>query len=128
MGMIKTDYIILGFDLTQYWERCYTDKWRTDENIEKWEHNQTKGNIRLFTDSSSAYLYFGYILYTKDKYDDEPIKINLSGDVDIEEYINKRYYEVIQALRDSKLFYKLSDKITGHDKIPFQIISFSMYR
>lgn len=63
MSMTREDYIILGFDLSPYREQIYTDGWRTDENIDKWEYCQTKDNIQLFTDPmSGAHLYFGYIL------------------------------------------------------------------
>ena len=60
MSMTREDYIILGFDLSPYREQIYTDEWRTDENIDKWECCQTKGNIQLFTDPmSGSHLYFG---------------------------------------------------------------------
>ena len=67
MSMTREDYIILGFDLSPYREQIYTDEWCTDENIDKWEYCQTKGNIQLFTDRmSGSHLYFGYILSAQD--------------------------------------------------------------
>ena len=110
MSMTREDYIILGFDLSPYREQIYTDEWCTDENIDKWEHCQTKGNIQLFTDPMSGlHLYFGYILSAQDEYDEpEVTKISLS-DEEIKD-MEKIWDKTMDALIESKL---ISESMMG---------------
>ena len=123
--MTREDYIILGFDLSPYREQIYTDEWRTDENIDKWECCQTKGNIQLFTDPMSGlHLYFGYILSAQDEYDNpETTKINL-GIKDME----KMWEKVLDAFNETRLISEAMMEIIAEDNIPFEVICFTEYR
>src|SRR5699024_2401877 len=106
MSMTREDYIILGFDLSPYREQIYTDEWHTNENIDKWEYCQTKGNIQLFTDPmSGSHLYFGYILSAQNEFDEpEVTKINLGDRED--KYMDEMYEKVLDALYETKLISK----------------------
>ena len=125
MSMTREDYIILGFDLSPYREQIYTDEWRTDENIDKWECCQTKGNIQLFTDPMSGlHLYFGYILSAQDEYDNpETTKINL-GIKDME----KMWEKVLDAFNETRLISEAMMEIIAEDNIPFEVMCFTEYR
>ena len=128
MSIVRTDYIILGFDLTPYREQIYTEEWCTDENIEKWESYQSEGHVQLFSDPmSSLHLYFGYILSAQDEYEKpETIKINLADSNELD--INEKYDLVLDNLMDSNLFSLPLKNIVDDDKVPFEIIFFAEYR
>ena len=128
MSMTREDYIILGFDLSPYREHIYTDEWRTDENIDKWECCQTRGNIQLFTDPMSGlHLYFGYILAAQDEYDNpETTKISLR-DEDIEQ-MEEMWERVLDALIESKLISELMQEVIAKDEVPLEVICFTEYR
>ena len=127
MSMTREDYIILGFDLSPYREQIYTDEWCTDENIDKWEYCQTKGNIQLFTDRmSGSHLYFGYILSAQDEYDNpETTKISLTDEnmSRMEETLDK----VMDALTESKLISQSMQEVIAEDNVPFEVICFTEY-
>ena len=128
MSMTREDYIIFGFDLSPYRDQIYTEEWRTDENIDKWECYQSKGNIQLFTDPMSGlHLYFGYILLSQNEYDiPETIKINLVDNG--EEEVNEKYDMVLEALIESNLIQQSMQETIENDKVPFEIICFTEYR
>ncbi|HJF40219.1 MAG TPA: hypothetical protein K8V91_04775 [[Clostridium] spiroforme] len=126
--MTREDYIILGFDLSPYREQIYTDEWRTDENIDKWECCQTKGNIQLFTDPmSGSHLYFGYILSAQDEFDEpEVTKISLR-DREIK-YMDEMWEKVLEALSETKIISESMLEAIAKGKIPFELICFTEYR
>lgn len=128
MSMTREDYIIFGFDLSPYRDQIYTEEWRTDENINKWECYQSKGNIQLFTDPMSGlHLYFGYIILSQNEYDTpETIKINLVDNGEKE--INEKYDMVLEALIESNLIQQFMRETIENDKVPFEIICFAEYR
>lgn len=128
MSMTREDYIILGFDLSPYREQIYTDEWRTDENIDKWECCQTKGNIQLFTDPmSGSHLYFGYILSAQDEFDEpEVTKISLR-DREIK-YMDEMWEKVLEALSETKIISESMLEAIAKGKIPFELICFTEYR
>lgn len=128
MSMTREDYIVLGFDLSPYREQIYTDEWRTDENIDKWEYCQTKGNIQLFTDPmSGSHLYFGYILSAQDEYDEpEVTKISLR-DEEIKD-MEKIWDKTMDALIESKLISESMMGVLEKDEVPFEMICFTEYR
>lgn len=128
MSMTREDYIILGFDLSPYREQIYTDEWCTDENIDKWEHCQTKGNIQLFTDPMSGlHLYFGYILSAQDEYDEpEVTKISLR-DEEIKD-MEKIWDKTMDALIESKLISESMMGVLEKDEVSFEVICFTEYR
>lgn len=128
MSMKREDYIILGFDLSPYREQIYTDEWRTDENIDKWECYQTKGNIQLFTDPmSGSHLYFGYILSAQDEFDEpEVTKISLSDREN--KYMDEMWEKVLDALNETKIISESILEVIAKDKIPFELICFTEYR
>ena len=127
MSMTREDYIILGFDLSPYREQIYTDEWCTEENIDRWECCQSKGNIQLFTDRmSGSHLYFGYILSTQDEYDNpETTKISLTDESmsHMEETLDK----VMDALTESKLISQSMQEVIAEDNVPFEVICFTEY-
>ena len=127
MSMTREDYIILGFDLSPYREQIYTDEWRTDDNIDKWECCQTKDNIQLFTDPmSGSHLYFGHILSARDEYDNpETTKISLTDESmgRMEETLDK----VMDALIESKLISQSMQEVIAEDNVPFEVICFTEY-
>ena len=127
MSMTRENYIILGFDLSPYREQIYTDEWRTDENIDKWECYQNKGNIQLFTDPMSGlHLYFGYIVSARDEYDNpETTKISLTDESmgRMEETLDK----VMDALIESKLISQSMQEVIAEDNVPFEVICFTEY-
>ena len=127
MSSEREDYIILGFDLSPYREQIYTGEWCTDENIDKWEYCQTKGNIQLFTDPMSGFhLYFGYILSAQDEYDNpETTKISLT-DEEIK-HMEKIWDKVLDALNETKLVSKSMMEVIATDKVPFEVICFTEY-
>lgn len=128
MSMTREDYIILGFDLSPYREQIYTDEWHTNENIDKWEYCQTKGNIQLFTDPmSGSHLYFGYILSAQDEFDEpEVTKINLEDRED--KYMDEMYEKVLDALYETKLISKSMMEVIEKDDVAFEVICFTEYR
>lgn len=128
MSMTREDYIILGFDLSPYREQIYTDEWRTDENIDKWECCQTKGNIQLFTDHmNGSHLYFGYILSAQDEFDEpEVAKINLGDRED--KYMDEMCEKVLDALYETKLISKSMMEVIAKDDVAFEVICFTEYR
>lgn len=128
MSMTREDYIILGFDLSPYREQIYTDEWRTDDNIDKWECCQTKDNIQLFTDPmSGAHLYFGYILSAYDEFDKpEVTKIGLR-DEEIK-HMEKMWEKVLDALNETQLISESMMEIIAKDNVPFEVICFTEYR
>lgn len=126
VSSIKTDYVIMSFDLTQYMDDIYTEEWRTDENIEKWQDYKFKGNVQLFSDPMSrCHLYFGYIVSERNEYNDSTTKIFLSDCK--QEYICEIYNKVINELKETKL---ISESIMNiiKDGIPFELICFTEYR
>lgn len=128
MSMTREDYIILGFDLSPYREQIYTDEWHTNENIDKWEYCQTKGNIQLFTDPmSGSHLYFGYILSAQNEFDEpEVTKINLEDRED--KYMDEMYEKVLDALYETKLISKSMMEVIAKDDVAFEVICFTEYR
>ena len=128
MSMTREDYIILGFDLSPYREQIYTDEWCTDENIDKWECYQTKGNIQLFTDPmSGSHLYFGYILSAQDEFDEpEVTKISLRDREN--KYMDEMWEKVLDALNETKIISESILEVIAKDKIPFELICFTEYR
>ena len=128
MSMTREDYIILGFDLSPYREQIYTDEWYTNENIDKWEYCQTKGNIQLFTDPmSGSHLYFGYILSAQDEFDEpEVTKINLGYRED--KYMDEMCEKVLDALYETKLISKSMMEVIAKDDVAFEVICFTEYR
>ena len=126
--MTRENYIVLGFDLSPYREQIYTDEWCTDENIDKWEYCQTKGNIQLFTDPmSESHLYFGYILSAQDEYDEpEVTKISLR-DEEIKD-MEKIWDKTMDALIESKLISESMMGVLEEDEVPFEVICFTEYR
>jgi len=128
MSMTREDYIILGFDLSPYREQIYTDEWHTNENIDKWEYCQTKGNIQLFTDPmSGSHLYFGYILSAQNEFDEpEVTKINLGDRED--KYMDEMYEKVLDALYETKLISKSMMEVIAKDDVAFEVICFTEYR
>lgn len=128
MSMTREDYIILGFDLSPYREQIYTDEWHTNENIDKWEYCQTKGNIQLFTDPmSGSHLYFGYILSAQDEFDEpEVTKINLGDRED--KYMDEMCEKVLDALYETKLISKSMMEVIAKDDVAFEVICFTEYR
>lgn len=126
--MTREDYIILDFDLSPYREQIYTDEWCTDENIDKWEYCQTKGNIQLFTDPmSGSHLYFGYILSAQDEFDEpEVTKINLGDRED--KYMDEMCEKVLDALYETKLISKSMMEVIAKDDVAFEVICFTEYR
>ena len=128
MSMTGEDYIILGFDLSPYREQIYTDEWRTDENIDKWEYCQTKGNIQLFTDSMNrSHLYFGYILSAQDEFDKPEVKKICLRDEEIKN-MEKTWEKVLDALNETRLISESMMEIIAKDNIPFEVICFTEYR
>lgn len=127
MSSEREDYIIIGFDLSPYRKQIYTDEWCTDENIDKWECCQTKGNIQLFTDPmSGSHLYFGYILSAQDEYDNpETTKISLR-DEDIK-HMEEMCDKVLDALNETRLISEAIMEIIAEDNIPFEVICFTEY-
>lgn len=128
MSMTREDYIILGFDLSPYREQIYTDEWHTNENIDKWEYCQTKGNIQLFTDPmSGSHLYFGYILSAQNEFDEpEVTKINLEDRED--KCMDEMYEKVLDALYETKLISKSMMEVIAKDDVAFEVICFTEYR
>ena len=128
MSMERTDYVILGFDLTPYRNKIYTEEWCTDENIDKWESYQSEEHVQLFSDPTSGlHLYFGYILSAQNEYDKpETIKINLADSDELN--IAEKYNLVLYNLIDSNLFSLPLKNIVSDDKVPFEIICFTEYR
>ena len=128
MSMTREDYIILGFDLSPYREQIYTDEWRTDENIDKWECYQTKGNIQLFTDPmSGSHLYFGYILSAQNEFDEpEVTKISLRDEA--VKHMEKIWDKVLDALNETKLISESMMEVIAEDNVPFEAICFTAYR
>lgn len=128
MSMHRNDYIIMGFDLTPYRGKIYTEEWCTDENIDKWENYQSEGQVQLFSDPMSGlHLYFGYILSAQDEYDtSKAIKINLADSNELDFY--EKYDLVLGNLINSNLFSLPLKNIVSDDKVPFEIICFTEYR
>ena len=78
MSMEANYYTIAGYDLTPFRDEIYTEEWaENEENIDRWENRQRKGEIQLFSDPCSGnHLYFGYILSTNNEFDEfEPMRI-----------------------------------------------------
>lgn len=126
VSSIKTDYVIMSFDLTQYMDDIYTEEWRADENIEKWQDYKFNGNVQLFSDPMSrCHLYFGYIVSEHNEYNDSTTKIILSDYK--QEYVCEIYNKVINELKETKL---ISESIMNiiKDGIPFELICFTEYR
>lgn len=128
MSMERTDYVILGFDLTPYMDKIYTEEWCTDENIDMWESCQSKGHVQLFSDPMSGlHLYFGYILSAQNEYDtSETIKINLADNDELD--INEKYDLVLENLIKSNLLPSPLQDVISDDKVPFEVICFTEYR
>ena len=128
MSSERHDYIILGFDLSPYRKQIYTDEWCTDENIDKWECCQTKGNIQLFTDPmNGVYLYFGYILSAHNEFDEpEVTKINLRDEAI--KHMEKIWDKVLDTLNETKLISESMMEVIAEDNVPFEAICFTEYR
>lgn len=128
MSMTREDYIILGFDLSPYREQIYTDEWRTDENIDKWECYQSKGNIQLFTDPMSGlHLYFGYIVSAQDEYENpETTKISLVDEN--RGHTEEIFDKVMDAIKESKLISQSMQDVISEDNVTFEVICFAEYR
>lgn len=128
MSMERTDYVILGFDLTPYMDKIYTEEWCTDENIDMWESYQSKGHVQLFSDPMcGSHLYFGYILSAQNEYDKpETIKINLADNDELD--INEKYDLVLENLIKSNLLTSPLQDVISDDKVPFEVICFTEYR
>lgn len=108
MSTTRKDYVILGFDLSPYREQIYTDEWRTDENIDKWECYQTKDNIQLFTDPmSGAHLYFGYIISAHNEWDPDVVAtVSMEDMLRLKQKVNDKLYETGLGITD-RLEYKV---------------------
>lgn len=128
MSATREDYVILGFDFSPYREQIYTDEWRTNENIDKWECCQMKGNIQLFTDPmNGSHLYFGYILSAQNEYSDpETTKINLMDEERI--HMEKMCDKVLNALYETELISEPMMETMTKDIVPFEVICFTEFR
>lgn len=118
MSSVRNDYVIVGYDFTQFKDELYGEEWAENpENEEYWCH-QDKGNIQMFDDPMGGdYLYFGYIIAANDEYDSDVTTVPLA------ELIRQKPFV------DSKLS-NMGWNVTGSllDSIKYQVISFSEYR
>lgn len=113
--MVRNDYVIVGYDLTELRDVLYTEEFAyNDENMEKWEYNQTSGNVQLFSDPCSGkHLYFGYILYANDEYSVESAKINICDLQKVKEVVDEKLKQI--------------DWNMPREPIPYQLICFCEY-
>lgn len=111
MSMERNDYVIIGYDLTEYRHTFY-DKWaENEENKEKWEFNQVKGEIQLFSDpSSSGHLFFGYIVSARNEWDEDIVsEISIEDMRRIKPYVDNKMLQAGFDLEKigSSLLYKV---------------------
>lgn len=95
MSSERNNYVILGYDLTDYIDSIY-DKWsENEENIDRWENNQWEGEIQLFSDPmSGTHLYFGYILSAHNEWDsDVVVKITEKDMKRMKQEVDNKLYE-----------------------------------
>lgn len=65
----RHNYVIVGYDLTEYRTDKYED-WKWTEEGEGYNCYPNKGEIQFFDDPmSGSHLYFGYILADVDEYE-----------------------------------------------------------
>lgn len=95
MSSIKTEYIVIGYDLTEDRELLYTEEWTdNEEHIETWENNQVKGEIQLFSDPCCGnHLIFGYIVSVRGEGDSELERVVLAELERQKKYIDCKLWE-----------------------------------
>jgi hypothetical protein len=110
--MIKSYYVIVGFDLTGYETDKFND-WKWTEEGEKYLNGHINGSVQLFDDPvNEEHLYLGYVLACGDEYDFATQAFNLSDITSVE---NETFATLIKLekvgviLKDSyfKLHYKI---------------------
>lgn len=116
MSMNRYDYVIVGYDFTPLRDALYTEEWaENEENIDKWESYQSKGNIQVFSDPCSGrHLYFGYILSVNDEYEDKVTKIRIADMERFKPYVDNKLKQVGWNI--------------PREPIPYQVICFSEWR
>lgn len=103
MSVSKNTYGIVGYNLTKY-----KDEICTEENIDSdWYEDltcyQRIGKIQIFDDPMSGdYLYFGYIFFETDEYDDEMKSINLTEINDFANVVKEKFKEFFQIKIDEQ--------------------------
>lgn len=95
MSLERNDYVILGYDLTDYMDTIYDDWSEDEENIEKWEYSQKAGEIQLFSDPMSKnHLYFGYIVSAHNEWDSDVVaKVSRADMMRVEQEVDDKLYE-----------------------------------
>lgn len=117
MSSVRNDYVIVGYDFTQFKDDLYDEEWAENpDNEEYWCHHE-KGNIQMFDDPMDGdHLYFGYIISANDEYDNTFTAIPLAELERQKPYIDSKLnnigWNISDIIRESK----------------YQLISFSEYR
>ena len=71
MSMTYTNYVIYGYDLTDYIDMDKLEDWKWEEG-EKYFCNQRAGYIQIFDGGADGgKVYLGYIIWTAEEYDYE---------------------------------------------------------
>lgn len=118
MSMNRCDYLIVGYDLTEFKNDLLTKEWCENPENEKWECYQKKGEIQAFTDPCSGnHLYFGYILAESDEFYCEDTTISV-------EYVEKNKNSVDEKLNETGWLENLPERA----RLNYQMIYFSEYR
>lgn len=69
MSMTYTNYVIYGYDLTDYIDMDKLEDWKWEEG-EKYFCNQRAGYIQMFDGGADGdKVYLGYIIWTAEEYD-----------------------------------------------------------
>ena len=114
MSLNRNDYVIVGYDLTNFRDVFYTDDWAwNEENFNTYLANQSKGEIQLFSDPmDGVYLYFGYIVSANDEYDCETVKIGIADMERQKQYVDAKLKQIGWNIPAG---------------LPFQVICFAEY-
>lgn len=95
MSVSKNTYGIVGYDITEYKDRIYTEENCKSDWYENLSNNQRVGNIQIFDDPMDGeYLYFGYIFFrTDESYESEMDYINLVAAENVGNKVEKELFE-----------------------------------
>lgn len=114
MSVNKTNYVIVGYDFTKFRDILLKNDWKWESENEKYYCYQREGKIQFFDDPMSGdYLYFGYIYYKSDEYDDSKM-----CHIPISDFQTKKQ-SVDEVLKEMGWTYKLPKEPIRYEVIAF---------
>lgn len=95
MSVSKNTYGIVGYDLTEYKDKIYTEENCETDWYEELRDYQRVGKIQIFDDPMDGYyLYFGYIFFeTDESYESKMNSISLAKINEVGDFVKEELFK-----------------------------------